>query len=116
MITAFGALVSFSAALAYSLSSVPKKPVAVEEDDATPSVVVRTPSKDLGIGTRRDLLPGAAPLPSMRLSDELDSLREARALAQGASASKKSPPKAAARSPAKKAAVDLKDPFAKGGE
>jgi serine/threonine protein kinase len=116
VITALGALISFSAALAYSLSSVPKKPVAAEEDDATPNVVVRMPSKDLGIGTRRDLLPGAAPLPSMRLNDELDSLHEARALAQGASASKKSSPKAGARPLAKKAAVDLKDPFAKGGE
>jgi len=116
VITVLGAFVSFSAAVAYSLSSVPKKPAAVEEDDALPNVVVRMPAKDLGIGTRRDLLPGAAPLPSMRLSDELDSLHEARALAQGASAAKKSSPKAAVRSPVKKVAGDLKDPFAKGGE
>jgi len=114
LIGALGAVVSFSAAVAYSISSQPTKRVT-EDDDATPNVVVRKPSKDLGIGTRRDLLPGAPPLPSLRLNDELDSLHEARALAQGPSASKKSSPKAA-RPVAKKAAVDLKDPFAKGGE
>jgi serine/threonine protein kinase len=111
VVTVLGALVSFSAAVAYSLSSQPHKPPVVEEDEATPNVVVRRPSKDLGIATRRDLLPGAPPVSSVLLSDELDSLHEARALAQSASAAKKGASKAPARPAAKKAPADLKDPF-----
>lgn len=72
---------------------------------------------DLSIGTRRDLLPGA-PAPALRLSDELDSLHEAREVARIASAAKK--PNAAGQAPirpvAKKPVPDLKDPFADQGE
>jgi serine/threonine protein kinase len=118
IVTALGAALSFSAALAYSLSSQPKK-VVVEDDEPSSNINVRQPSKDLGIATRRDLLPGAAPMPSMRLSDELDSLHEARSLAHNASGSKKAaPPRPAPVRPAtaKKAPADLKDPFRSGGE
>jgi len=116
VVTALGTLVSFSAAVAYSLSSGPKKSALGDDDEATSNIVVRQPSKDLGIATRRDLLPGAAPMPSMRLTDELDSLHEARALAQGASVAKKGAAKIVARPVAKKGAVDLKDPFSKADE
>ena len=93
--------------------------MAVEEDDAPPNITVRTPSKDLGIATRRDLLPGATPPPAMRLSDELDTLHEAREVARTATGSKKPAPKApapAARPAAKKPTADLKDPFGKGAQ
>jgi serine/threonine-protein kinase len=117
VVTVLGAALSFSAALAFSLSSQPKKAAANDEDEPSSNITVRQPSKDLGIATRRDLLPGAAPLPTMRLSDELDSLHDARALAaRPAATSKKAAAKTAPRPPAKKAAVDLKDPFRSGGE
>jgi eukaryotic-like serine/threonine-protein kinase len=116
VVTVLGALLSFTAAVAYSLSSSPKR-VAVEEDDTPPNITVRTPSKDLGIATRRDLLPGATPPPAMRLSDELDTLHEAREVARTATGSKKPAPKAPAPRPAaKKPAADLKDPFGKGAQ
>ena len=117
-ITVLGALASFSAALAFSMSGQTKKAAVVDDDEPLPNIVVRQPSKDLGIRTRRDLLPGAAPLPasSVRLSDELDSLHEARELAKKAT-TRKPASKAPARLAAKKPAADLKDPFAeKGGE
>jgi serine/threonine-protein kinase len=114
-ITVLGAVVSFCAAVAYSLSGETKKAPAVEEEERA-EVHVRRPSKDLGIATRRDLLPGATPMPSMRLSDELDSLHEARELARGASAAKKPAARGAPRSAVKKAPADLKDPFAGGNE
>jgi serine/threonine protein kinase len=115
VIGALGALLSFSGAVAYSLSSQPaKRASVVEDDEPVPNRTVRQPSKNLGIATRRDLLPGAASSPSLRLTDELDSLREARELARSAPAAVKKPPKVT-RAPAKKAPVDLKDPFA-GGE
>jgi serine/threonine-protein kinase len=119
IVTVLGAALSFSAALAYSLSSQPKRVVVADDDEPASSINVHQPSKDLGIATRRDLLPGAAPMPSMRLSDELDSLHEARSLAHSASGSKKAPAKPAAtasRPAAKKAPADLKDPFRSGGE
>jgi serine/threonine protein kinase len=112
--TVLGAAVSFSVAVAYSVSAS-RSQAAVEDDEATPSVVVRKPSKDLGIAARRDLLPGAAPVPSLRLTDELDSLREARELARSATTPKKAAPKAP-RATSKKSTADLKDPFASGGE
>jgi serine/threonine-protein kinase len=117
LIGALGGLLSFSGALAYSLSSqTPPKRVAAVEDDEPPSITVRQPSKDLGIATRKDLLPGAAPTAAMRLTDELDTLHEARELAtRAATPSKKQPRSAAAKAPAKKPPADLKDPFA-GGE
>ena len=117
VITALGALISFSVAVAYSLSGSTKKPVAFEDDEPVPNMTVRQPSKNLGIGTRRDLLPGA-PAPAVRLSDELDSLHEAREVARTAGGAKKpsAPGKAPSRPAAKKPAVDLKDPFASGGE
>jgi hypothetical protein len=59
VVTALGALVSFSIAVAYSLSGGSKKSVAFEDDEPMPTISVRQPSKNLGIGTRRDLLPGA---------------------------------------------------------
>ncbi|HYQ15229.1 MAG TPA: serine/threonine-protein kinase, partial [Polyangiaceae bacterium] len=93
IVTALGALVSFSAAVAYSLSAAPKRHTA-EDDEPLPNIVVRQPSKDLGIATRRDLLPNANPAPSMRLSDELDSLREARDVARSANVTKKPATKA----------------------
>jgi hypothetical protein len=117
LIGALGGLLSFSGALAYSLSSQepPPRAAVVEDDDDPPNIVVRQPSKGLGIATRKDLLPGAAPLASMRLSDELDTLHEARELATRATGpSKKQPRSAAAKIPAKKAPADLKDPFAGG--
>jgi eukaryotic-like serine/threonine-protein kinase len=117
VVTVLGAVVSFSAAVAYSLSSQPSAQ-ALDDDEPLPSVVVRQPSKDLGIRTRRDLLPGAIPMPSgtVRLSDELDSLHEVRQLAR--SASSKKTPAPATKAPnrpnaAKKAPADLKDPFSK---
>ncbi len=113
VITVLGALVSFSAAVAYSLSTQPAK--TVEDDEPLPNVVVRQPSRDLGIRTRRDLLPGAIPMPSstVRLSDELESLREARELARTATVAKKPTTKSPARAQlAKKPPADLKDPFA----
>lgn len=113
-VTILGAAASFSAALAFSMSSQPKPAPVVDDDEATPNVVVRQPSKNLGIGTRRDLLPGATPLPSVPLSDELDSLHEARSLARSATSAKKPAGKAPARVAAKKPATDLKDPFGKG--
>ncbi len=113
VITVLGAAASFSAALAFSSSSQPKQTAVADEDDATPNVVVRQPSKNLGIGTRRDLLPGAVPLPSVSLREELDSLHEARAVARAALSAKKPSPKAPIRSSSKSPASDLKDPFAK---
>ena len=86
-----------------------------EDDESMPNISVRQPSKDLGIATRRDLLPGATPAPALRLSDELDTLHEAREAARGAN-TKKAASKAAPRPAAKKPAADLKDPFGKGGE
>ena len=118
VVTVLGALLSFTAAVAFSLSSAPKKQAAVEDDESLPNITVRQPSKDLGIATRRDLLPGT-PAPAMRLTDELDALHEAREAARVTATSKK-PAKPAARAPAaaaaKKPAADLKDPFGKGGE
>jgi serine/threonine protein kinase len=117
-ITVLGALASFSAALAFSMSGQTKNAAVVDDDEPLPNIVVRQPSKDLGIRTRRDLLPGATPLPasSVRLSDELDSLQEARELAKTAT-TKKPASKAPARLAAKKPPGDLKDPFGdKGGE
>ncbi len=116
VVTALGALISFSIAVAYSLSGTSKKAVAFEDDEPAPNISVRQPSKNLGIGTRRDLLPGAQ-APAQRLSDELDSLHEAREV--GRTTAPKKPgaaAKAPARPPAKKPAADLKDPFASGGE
>jgi serine/threonine protein kinase len=122
VVTIVGALASFSAAVAFSLSSQPDK--SADDDDPVANVVVRQPSKDLGIRTRRDLLPGGSPLamPSaaMRLNDELDSLHEAREVGRGASstggtkkAATSAPASKAAPRPApKKAPADLKDPFA----
>ncbi len=88
VVTVLGALLSFSAAVAYSLSGTPKKQTA-EDDDGLPAISVRQPSKDLGIGTRRDLLPGSGPAPAMRLSDELDALHEVREVARTASGTTK---------------------------
>jgi len=109
-----GALLSFSAAVAYSWSSQSEDKQALEEDEA-PSITVRKPSKDLGIRTRRDLLPGATPLPKTQLlSDELDSFREARELAHSANSTPKKSPTAVKPGPrpvAKKPTADLKDPF-----
>lgn len=117
VVTALGALASFSVAVAYSLSGSPS-PQGADDDDPVAHVVVRQPSKDLGIRTRRDLLPGGNPLPgpsaTMRLNDELDSLHEAREVARTGTQMKKAPPsspKPAARPAAKKPPVDLKDPF-----
>ena len=118
VITVLGAVVSFTAAVAYSLSGVPTTHAAVEEDDSPPNIRVRQPSKDLGIATRRDLLPGA-PAPALRLSDELESLHEAREAARagvGVGAKKSTAKGAVARPSAKKPAADLKDPFGTGGE
>jgi hypothetical protein len=109
-------LLSFTAAVAYSLSSAPKKQVVAEADDSSLNITVRKPSKDLGIGTRRDLLPNTGPAPALRLSDELDALHEAREVARTSSTAKKPAKGAAARPTPKKAPVDLKDPFGKGGE
>jgi serine/threonine-protein kinase len=114
IVTVLGALLSFTAALAYSLSSAPKKQLVVEDDDALPNITVRQPSKDLGIATRRDLLPGAEPMPTARLTDELDSLHEAREL--GRVAAPKKTVKSTRSSAGKKPPADLKDPFGKGGE
>jgi serine/threonine-protein kinase len=115
LVTALGALASFSVAVVYS--SVGASQAQAEEDDL-PHVVVRQPAKALGIRTRRDLLPGGAavPLPSaaMRLSDELDSLHEARTVARSAAMTKKTQTamaKPSARTVPKKPPVDLKDPF-----
>jgi serine/threonine-protein kinase len=117
VVTVLGALLSFTAAVVFSLSSAPKKQAVVEDDESVPNITVRQPSKDLGIATRRDLLPGA-PAPAMRLSDELDTLHEAREAARLTTSSKKPAPKSAPRPAptAKKPAADLKDPFGKGGE
>jgi serine/threonine-protein kinase len=103
-VTAAGALLSFSAAVAYSVLRQP----APEPDDEPPPVVVRQPSSDLAISPRRDLLPGAAPLPSVPLSDDLAALAEARELARKGPAAKR-PPRT--RPAAKRLATDLKDPF-----
>ena len=114
VVTVLGAVLSFTAAVAYSLSSGPKRQAVVEDDDL-PNITVRQPSKDLGIGTRRDLLPGAGPKPALRLTDELDALHEAREAARPSPAKK--PAKGAVNRPvAKKPPVDLKDPFGDGGE
>jgi eukaryotic-like serine/threonine-protein kinase len=116
IVTALGAALSFSVAVAYSVSAS-KKQSAVDDDEPLPNIVVRQPSKDLGIATRRDLLPGTTPAPSMRLSDELDSLHEAREIARSATTPKKPASKAPApRAVAKKPTTDLKDPFARRGE
>jgi serine/threonine-protein kinase len=89
VVTALGALLSFSVAVGYSLLARPQHVVS-DESEPTPVVAVRQPSKDLGIRTRRDLLPGAQPLPAaVALSDELDSLHEARQLARSATSGKK---------------------------
>ena len=118
VVTVLGAVLSFTAAVTYSLSSAPKKQVVAEDDDSLPNISVRQPSKNLGIATRRDLLPSSGPAPAMRLSDELDTLHEAREAARTATGAKKPAAKAAARAPApaKKPPADLKDPFGKGGE
>ena len=111
-----GALLSFSGAVAYSLSAqAPEQTALVDDDELPPTRTVRQPSKNLGIATRRDLLPGATKVasPTVKLSEELDSLREARELARtAAAASAKKTNKAAAKTPSKKATTDLKDPFA----
>ena len=104
VVTVLGAALSFSAALAYSLSSQPKKVVVADDEEPASTINVHQPSKDLGIATRRDLLPGAAPMPSLRLSDELDSLHEARSLAHNASGGKKAPAKPVTARPAAKKA------------
>ncbi|MDF3068844.1 MAG: uncharacterized protein K0R38_4445 [Polyangiaceae bacterium] len=115
-VTALGAFASFSVAVAYNLSAGPPAQAA-DDDDPVAHVVVRQPSKDLGIRTRRDLLPGGNPLPlpsaTMRLDDELDSLHEARQVARTATQLKKAPAgaKPAARPAVKKPPADLKDPF-----
>jgi serine/threonine protein kinase len=116
VVTVLGALLSFTAAVAYSVSSAPKKQAAAEDDDSLPNISVRQPSKDLGIATRRDLLPGSGPAPAMRLTDELDALHEAREAARTTTSVKRPTAKGAPRPPAKKPAADLKDPFGKGGE
>jgi eukaryotic-like serine/threonine-protein kinase len=116
LVTVLGAVASFSVALAYSWFGAPD--AQADDDDPVAHVVVRQPSKDLGIRTRRDLLPGGSPraLPSaaMRLNDELDSLQEVREVARGATQAKKTQP-ASAKSPArpaqKRPPADLKDPF-----
>ena len=113
-VTVLGAVLSFTAAVAYSLSGGPKKQVVAEDDDSMPNITVRQPSKDLGIGTRRDLLPGAGPTPALRLTDELDTLHEAREAARPSSPAKKPAKSAAIRPAAKKPPADLKDPFGKG--
>jgi serine/threonine protein kinase len=115
VVTALGALISFSVAVAYSLAGAPKKAVALEDDEPLPNIGVRQPSKNLGIGTRRDLLPGT-PAPALRLTDELDSLHEAREVARAAGSKKPTLARPANRPATKKPAVDLKDPFASGGE
>jgi eukaryotic-like serine/threonine-protein kinase len=116
VVTVLAAVLSFTAAVAFSLSSASNKEVVGDEDDAPPSISVRQPSKDLGIRTRRDLLPGALPPPTLRLSDELDTLREAREAARPSSPAKKPSKSAAIRPAAKKPPADLKDPFGKDGE
>jgi serine/threonine protein kinase len=116
VVTVLAALLSFTAAVAYSMSGAPKKQVVAEDDESLPSIGVRAPSKNLGIGTRRDLLPSNGPGPALRLSDELDALHEAREVARTSSTAKKPAKGAAARPTAKKPPADLKDPFAKGGE
>ena len=117
IVTALGALISFSIAVSYSLSGAPRKSVTFEDDEPAPNISVRPPSKNLGIGTRRDLLPGT-PAPALRLSDELDTLHEAREAARATAGSKKpsAAGKAPSRSAPKKPVPDLKDPFANGGE
>jgi serine/threonine protein kinase len=117
VVTGLGALLSFTAAVAFSLSGAPKKQTVAEDDESLPNITVRQPSKNLGIATRRDLLPGA-PAPAMRLTDELDTLHEAREAARHTTSSKKPAAKGVTRPPTatKKPAPDLKDPFGKGGE
>jgi eukaryotic-like serine/threonine-protein kinase len=115
VVTVIGAVLSFTAAVAFSLSRAPKEPVA-DEDDALPNITVRQPSKDLGIRTRRDLLPGAPPAPALRLSDELDTLHEAREAARPSPPAKKTVKSAAIRPITKKPPADLKDPFGEVGE
>ena len=117
VVTVLGALLSFTAAVVFSLSGTPKKQAVAEDDESLPNITVRQPSKDLGIATRRDLLPGA-PAPALRLTDELDTLHEAREAARLTTSAKKPAAKGVARPPtaAKKPAPDLKDPFGKGGE
>jgi serine/threonine protein kinase len=116
VVTALGAFASFSVAVAYS--SFGASEAQADEDEPASNVVVRQPSKDLGIRTRRDLLPGGSPVPlpsaAMRLSDELDSLHEARAVARSATLTRKTqsaPAKPSARTSPKKPPADLKDPF-----
>ena len=116
VVTVLGAVLSFTAAVAYSLSGAPKKQVVAEDDDSVPNITVRQPSKDLGIGTRRDLLPGAGPASALRLSDELDSLHEVREAARTSSAAKKPAKGVAPRPTVKKPPADLKDPFGKADE
>jgi serine/threonine protein kinase len=115
VVTVLGAVLSFTAAVAFSLSSASKEPLA-DEDDALPNITVRQPSKDLGIRTRRDLLPGAPPAPALRLSDELDTLHEARVAARPSTPAKKPAKSAAIRPTVKKPPADLKDPFGEVGE
>jgi eukaryotic-like serine/threonine-protein kinase len=115
LVTVLGAVLSFSAAVAFSLSGQVRPAAVVDDDELPASISVRQPSKDLGIATRRDLLPNAHALPtsSVRLTDELDSLHEARELSLRAATSggKKTSTKGAPRPTAKKAPADLKDPF-----
>ncbi|HYJ08722.1 MAG TPA: serine/threonine-protein kinase, partial [Polyangiaceae bacterium] len=99
VLTVLGAVASFFAAVAFSTSVNGKKAAVVDDEEPLPNIELRQPSKGLGIRTRRDLLPGAAPLPSMRLSEELDSLEEARELAKTAT-TKKPSGKTPARLPA----------------
>jgi eukaryotic-like serine/threonine-protein kinase len=116
--TVVGALVSFSAAVAYSLSTSSSSRAA-DDDESAPSIVVREPSKNLGIAKRRDLLPGAAPLPAAKQQDDEDMLRQFQQAARAATSSTRKPATKPAAAPrpvaasAKKPAVDLKDPFSK---
>jgi hypothetical protein len=115
LVTVGGALASFSAALALSVSSAPSPSAAADDDDASATIGVHQPSKDLGIATRRDLLPGAAPLPKAQAhpNDDLDALGAALTAAANAGGV----PKKLTRKPvalpsvAKRSARDLKDPF-----
>jgi len=116
VVTVLGALLSFSAAVAYSLSGAPKKQTVADDDESLPAITVRQPSKNLGIATRRDLLPGAGPAPALRLNDELEVLHEAREVARSSAPSKKPAAKSTPRPASKKPPADLKDPFGKGGE
>ncbi len=112
LLTALGAVLSFTAAVVYSLSSESSQSGrrAERDDEPSPAVIVREPSNHLGIARRRDLLPGAAALAPVQLKDEVDSLKPARDLARSAAAKR---PARYPRPASKKPVGDLKDPFVK---